>query len=365
MKSTKKPKILICPLDWGLGHAARMVPIIRELLEHQYEVLLGTCGNQKNFFYGEFPQVPQVEALSYQIQYPSLGWFMPFWMAIEIPRLLRLRKKEQKWTESICKEYQIDLVLSDNRFGCFSKSVPSIYITHQVRIALPKLFQWAEILTQSIHRFVQKRFREVWIPDSDSPQSLGGRLSHSGIQPGFHFFIGPQTRFSPKQTFESPSFLYDWLILISGPEPQRSLFEKKAIAALSNKESGKVLLVRGLPGSNETLTIPSHFTVFNHLPSAELRNAILASRTILCRSGYSTLMDLQVLEAKAVLVPTPGQTEQIALAEDLQKKEICHHLSQDDLTFDNLVSAKTLCKGFQNQQESHHSIIPHIKRLIA
>jgi len=364
VKSSRTHKILICPLDWGLGHAARMVPIIQELLDHHYEVLLGTSGNQKDFFLGEFPSVPQVDALSYQIQYPRIGWLMPVWLCIEIPRLLRLRKKEHHWTEAICKEHQVDFIISDNRFGCFSQIIPSVYITHQIRIALPRLLQWAEPMTQWAHRLIQKSFLETWIPDSDSPQSLGGRLSHSGIKKGFHFFIGPQTRFKEKAEKENPEKIWDWLVLISGPEPQRSLFEEKAMAALSHMNAGKVLLVRGRPGQTETPKAPAHFVIYNHLPSPELRNAILSSRMILCRSGYSTLMDLQALYAKAILVPTPGQTEQIALAEDLHQKGFCTHLPQNELSFDNLNIAKNQCTGFHSDSSSTQSILPHIERLL-
>jgi hypothetical protein len=341
-----KFRVMICPLDWGLGHATRCVPIVNEFLRQGCEVFLGCTGGQQAFFSQEFPDLEQIPCPPYQIMYPEQGFMMPFWLLHQIPRLKRLVAAEQLWTESICKSYQIDLVVSDNRFGCYSRKHPSIYITHQVRIAFPSPFQSFEPLGEKLHGKIQASFQEVWIPDSSGPDNLGGKLSHCGLIPGKHRFIGSQTRFFPATAEElSRKKDIDILALLSGPEPQRTLLEKQLLPLLV--ASGRsCMLVQGKPGEAPLPATNNQLRIYSHLPSKDLRQAILSSKLVLCRSGYSTLMDLQALQAKAVLIPTPGQTEQEYLARDLFKRRVCGHISQDRITQVRIDKQATHANGF-------------------
>lgn len=353
-----KIKVLVSPLDWGLGHATRCVPLLRWLVDHGYEVLLGTTEGQRAFFQKEFPQVPQLEAPSYAITYPSSGWRMPFWLLSEIPRLWKVQKLEQKWVEEVRKMHGIRLVISDNRFGCFSPLIPSVYITHQLRIALPKYVRIFEPLLEAFHGWLQRNFTEVWVPDSLGALNLAGRLSQRPLRKKVHY-IGSQTRFTAcKSTHKK----WDWCVLLSGPEPQRSLLESLACQALLNPEVGQVLLVRGKPGEMQTPDLPAHFTVYNHLPSDELQDQICQSHWVLCRSGYSTLMDLEKLGAKAILVPTPGQTEQVVLAQDLSHKKTCAMIEQHCLNWSQLSLARDRVNGFVSQR-SEADLSVHFQRI--
>jgi hypothetical protein len=308
--------------------------------------MLGTTGIQEHFFRDEFPDLQQVAAPSYKILYPQQGWQMPFWLLREAPRLRQVIQAEQQWTERICQEFGIQLVISDNRFGCFAHNIPSVYITHQLRIAFPRMFRSFERIGERFHRRLQNPFAQVWVPDSEGDDNLGGRLSHTRALAHKVRYLGPLTRFATRNLSEQNlSQDIDLLALISGPEPQRSLFEEK-IQALCKAYPGKVVLVQGKPGA-EQCQANSRLEIHSHLPSEQLRQVILRSKLVLCRSGYSTLMDLQTLGAKAVLVPTPGQTEQEYLASSLRQKGFCGAMAQEQMSLERLREESRHAHGFR------------------
>ena len=305
-------KILLCPLDWGLGHATRCVPLVREMLAQGHECEIGCVGPQRQIFAEEFPGIQLHEAPAYGIRYPRHGWQMPFWLLREMPRLYDLIEKEQRWIEDLCARRGITHIISDNRFGCYSKKKPSVYITHQLRIAFPGPAGLCESLGEFWHGMRQRPYRAVWVPDFPEAPGLSGKLGHGARVPVPMRYLGPLSRFTaPALPPPSPSVKV--LALLSGPEPQRSFFEAQSRAALSGLP-GSHVLVRGLPGAKVAPEPPSQLRVYNHLPGPELQALIQDSELVLCRSGYSTLMDLACLGARALLIPTPGQTEQAYLA---------------------------------------------------
>ncbi|MCL2284325.1 MAG: hypothetical protein FWC26_13495 [Fibromonadales bacterium] len=306
-------KIIISPLDWGLGHATRCVPIIRSYLEQGAEVEIASAAAHKKFFAQEFPDLAWHEAPAYKTKYPKYGWQMFFWLCREFSFIRRVMQEENKWLADLCERKKYTLIISDNRFGFFNKKVKSIYITHQLRISFPPPFAIFEKIGEKLHKSIMKNFDEIWVPDYEEFPGLAGKLSHPSYKSEKIKYIGPISRLANSQlsTLNSQLKTIDTLALISGPEPHRSFFEKYAIKFLT-KNPGNHCMVRGLPEETSVPDLP--FQVFNHLPADELREKILASRVILCRSGYSTIMDLHLLNAKAIFVPTPGQTEQIYLA---------------------------------------------------
>jgi predicted glycosyltransferase len=304
-------KVIISPLDWGLGHATRCSPIIRSLLEQGIEVEIASAITHKNFFAQEFPNLIWHEAPAYDIKYPKYGWQIPFWIFGQLPRIHRIMQEENKWLASLCAKQKYTQVISDNRFGFFNKKIKSIFITHQLRIAFPKPFAIFEKAGEVWHKGIMKNFDEIWVPDYAEYPGLAGKLSHPSYSSEKIKYIGPLSRLNYMNSDINCPKTIDILALISGPEPQRLFFEKYAIKFLSEKP-GEHCMIRGLPNETEVPDLP--FQVFNHLSAVDLRDKILASRMVLCRSGYSTLMDLELLKANAILVPTPGQTEQIYLA---------------------------------------------------
>lgn len=316
-------KILVAPLDWGLGHATRCIPIIRALISHQYEVVIAAEGPQLALLQQEFPSLAYLPLEGYRVRYSATASGLPCQLARQLPRILGVIRRERQWLYQVIEKHKIDLVISDNRYGLSSGKVPCIFITHQLAIKAPLV--WLEKLLQRINYHYINRFTCCWVPDTDDVANAAGALSHPHSLPHTRLqYIGLLSRFHKKPVAAK----YNACFLLSGPEPQRTLLEKKIQAGLSQL-TGNILLVRGKPGSNETLAVPANIEVVNHLPGNALQQALLQSELVISRSGYTTIMELLALQKKAILVPTPGQTEQEYLAEKLAGEHACLSVSQD------------------------------------
>ena len=304
-------RILIAPLDWGLGHATRCIPIIHALLANGYEVVIAADGVPSVLLAKEFPTIKSLTLKGYEIKYAKTGAGL-FWQLLkQLPRIVQTISTENAWLQKIIVSEKIDLVISDNRFGLHTKLVPCIFITHQLTIKAPIV--WVEKILQKINYYFINQYSVCWVPDIAGAINLAGELSHPTVMPKIPVkYIGLLSR------LENNHFAieFQYCFLLSGPEPQRTLLEKKLVASIGVLP-GKALLVRGLPGSNKELIAPLNTIVYNHLPTHQLSKMICASEMIICRSGYSTIMELVRLQKKAVLIPTPGQTEQAYLAKKL------------------------------------------------
>src|SRR5690606_7360311 len=184
-----------------------------------------------------------------------------------------------------------------------------------------------------LNRRALRAFDEVWVPDFAGEPNLSGSLGHPrGAWPRTEY-IGPLDRFRGADDAESPDAAPDVLALVSGPEPQRALFEEKLRHALGGMEGTRVL-VRGLPGAPVPATpaAPGAFTVFDHLPGSRLRALLREARSVVCRSGYTTVMELSGMGKTGVLfVPTPGQSEQEYLAVHAEASGLAARLDQEAL----------------------------------
>jgi spore coat polysaccharide biosynthesis predicted glycosyltransferase SpsG len=321
-------RVVICPLDWGLGHATRCIPLIREFQNRGCEVFIASSGYALSLLKKEFPSLTFDELPAYNPHY-SVTLPMTLSMALQLPNLLRVIRQEQKAIEEIVIKRKIDLVISDNRYGCWSKKVRSVFMTHQINLLVP----W--YVKKMVIDFSNKciaRFSLCWIPDWQGPDSIAGNLSKSDSKTVR--YIGTLSRFKklPKQEKR-----YDVLALISGPEPQRSELERilrKELVEWSKcqynvgaleKSVRKCLLVRGIPP--RSIIKNGDIDEVDYLEADELNTIMEASDVVICRSGYSTLMDLLKIGKTAILIPTPGQTEQEYLAEYLmaEKKMYCEY----------------------------------------
>ena len=339
-----KPKrILICPLDWGLGHATRCIPIIRLLLEQNAEVIIAADKRPLELLKQEFPSLTFVTLKGYEINYPKSG-SMAISMLLSIPKILKGIKRERIELDRIIDEQGIDIVISDNRYGCWSKKVKSIFITHQLMIKSP----FGEKLLHKRVLTYLKNYDECWVPDSsEQKNNLSGDLSHKYPLPANAHFIGLLSRFAEIKQSE---FEYDVMAIISGPEPQRTIFERIVSEQLFN--SGlKSLMVLGLPESKKKLEQKQNVTMATHLYAKEMQDAILKSKTIIARSGYSTIMDLAILNKKAIFVPTQGQTEQEYLAEILMKKQIAFSQNQNKIDLAKAIKESENFKGLKSEMD--------------
>jgi predicted glycosyltransferase len=328
MKGSKKHiKVLLAPLDWGLGHATRCIPVIKELRDMGCEVVLASSGAPAELLTQEFPDIEIKLLDGYNIRYSS-GASLFGSMLVQLPGILQNIRKEHHWLNKLLQEQNFDLIISDNRPGFWNKRVQSIYITHQLFIQSGK-GKWLNRLLQKLHTQYMKKFSAVWVPDLKGEQNLAGQLSHPAKLLITPTYIGLLSRLEQDSSIKEET---DLLILLSGPEPQRTLLEEKLLQELM-KYDGKAVIVRGLPKQNEILiNLPQHIVSYNHLPAAELQKLMLASKLIICRSGYTTLMDLMKLKRKAILIPTPGQPEQEYLAEYMQEKSCFPSITQKKFT---------------------------------
>ena len=324
-----KMRILVAPLDWGLGHATRCIPIIHELLANGCEVLVAAENGTKSLLQKEFPQLVFLPLAGYGVKYSNRKSWMPVKILLQSPKLFYSIYKEHQWLQKAVKIYTIDAVISDNRFGLFHRSILSVYITHQLAIKTGNRF--SENIAQKIHSWFIKKYNVCWVPDFEGDKNIAGDLSHPKKKLLNVTYLGCLSRFEKKPAVNKK---YKLIIIISGPEPQRAIFENIVLKQLQFYKDA-VLFVRGLPNIISTKESENkNILIVNHLLSEELNIAIQQSDYVISRSGYTTVMDLIKLKQKAIFVPTPGQTEQEYLAEHLAKQKLFFYATQENFSLE-------------------------------
>ena len=338
-KKRQKLRILVAPLDWGLGHATRCIPIIRELVEQGVDVWLAGEGQQEILLKAEFPTLSFLELPGYRVRYAAMKWGLLKNMLFQTPKILKRIREEKKWLNQKIGEHKFDAVISDNRYGLHHDKVPCIFITHQLKIKSP-LGKWSEKILQKRNYNYINRFAACWVPDVEAQKSLAGELSHPPTKPGITVhYTGALSRFNSGGIAENKDQL---LVVLSGPEPQRTLLENKIIAAIGHYNHSAVI-VRGLPGSSTLSPSTNMIKFYNHLPAEQLNKEMEAAEYVISRSGYSTVMDIATLQKKSILIPTPGQTEQEYLGKYLMEMKMALSVDQNDFNLEKaLASAKNL-----------------------
>ena len=326
MTSLAGKKLLLAPLDWGLGHATRCVPVIKELLSIGSEVWLAGEGAQEKLLREEFPSLPFLPLKGYRVKYGKTG--LTGRLVLQIPSILQSIKSENNWLKEQVSKYQFDGVISDNRYGLHHDNIFSVFITHQLCIK-SSLGKWSEkILQQWNYKFIN-RFYECWVPDEEGQNNLAGELSHPVKFPAIPVkYIGGLSRFKKKDVAEIKDHL---LITLSGPEPQRTILENRIIDEVVNY-NGTATIARGLPAERNIIPSTNTIHFHNHLSSEELNNEAMKAALIIGRSGYSNVMDIAALQKKSILIPTPGQTEQEYLADHLMKKRFAFCINQNEFS---------------------------------
>ena len=310
-------KILVAPLNWGLGHASRCVPLVQRLLNEGHEVILGGDGESLTLLRKHFPKLRYTYLAPLNLRY-SKGQRQVWAMIKAMPRLLKWAIQDHLMLKTLLREEHIDQVISDNRFGLYNKQTECVYVTHQLHIMLPNGWRWAEGIASRMHARIYARYNKVWVPDYEDPQqSLAGELSHStfNIQHSTLIeYIGPLSRFKSSQN-NLNNLSYDVVAVLSGLEPHRTLLENEIIARYQDS-SEQVLNVQGLMHRPNTRIKRGNLTIVPYMGDNELVSVLLGANHIIARSGYSTIMDLEALGLmdKAELIPTPGQPEQEYLA---------------------------------------------------
>jgi uncharacterized protein (TIGR00661 family) len=318
--------VLVAPLDWGLGHATRCIPVLRILLQKGCHIFIAAEGAQEKLLRIEFPEARYIQLPGYGVTY-SKKWLMAHLMR-QLFKLRRAIGREHTWLKQIVKEHGINWVISDNRYG-LAGMVPSVIMTHQLYVRLPRVFKWAEkYLQEKLYGYINN-YDACWVPDlADGERGLSGLLGHPEVKPSIPVrYIGWLSRFMVTTATEIIN--YKCLIILSGPEPQRTILENLLVPQLRHSNH-KIMLVRGLPIETANLDLPENITVFNHLASKEMQKAFYESEYIISRSGYSTLMDAFTLQKKCIFIPTPGQTEQEYVGSRLAENGMALLYKQDE-----------------------------------
>lgn len=345
IQNRQHKKILIAPLNWGLGHATRCIPVIEALIKYSFQPILAGDGDSLRLLRQEFPGLTFYELPSTKVVYAENGNLLKYKLLSQAPKLLRAVKQEKKRTEEIHKIEKLSGIISDNRFGVRSEDVPSVYITHQLQV----LSGAATFLSSQYHRQIISKFNECWVPDFESNE-LAGELSKPGKGKLELKYIGPLSRFSRHPQKKR----WDIVAVLSGPEPQRGILESKIKEELKSF-SGKSLIIQGIVDSKQLRISEGNLTIVNFMLQKELAETIEQGELILSRSGYSSIMDLYALEAKAYFIPTPGQFEQEHLAEHLKQKGFADFSDQASFHIDKLINVKNFT-GFSHKKTSKNNL---------
>ncbi len=312
-------RILIAPLNWGLGHATRCIPLIERYINDGWEVTLASDGEARALLLAEFPLLECHELPGYGITYPKNGSAMVSSMASQIPRLTARVTQEKKWLDTFLTSNPQEMVLSDSRYGLYSPKVSTVIMCHQTKIRSPRM----GAMLNAVHARLLNRFDELWVPD-DEQRTLSGELSTLELKIPIKC-IGALSRFDKGKLAAVSNPV---IAVVSGPEPQRTMFEKLLLPVL--KDIPGAILVRGVMSDSSDELIDG-VRVIGHLLREDLELLLNGAELVICRSGYSSVMDLYALEKSAILIPTPGQTEQEYLAMRLSSNEKFRTLSQNEI----------------------------------
>ncbi|NIT20352.1 MAG: glycosyltransferase [Hydrotalea flava] len=330
----KGKNVLVAPLDWGLGHTTRCIPIINALIINHYHVILAASGKSAALLQKEFPHLTIVPLAGYHVQYAQSSTWLPVKLLLQVPKIIRAIKNEHAVLHEMVQQYSIDWVISDNRFGLYHPAVHCTFITHQLTIMAP--YQWLRNLLQRINYQYINRFDTCWVPDMGGDEGLAGILSHPKQLPAIPVqYMGMLSRFESTTTFH-PEYVYDYCFLLSGPEPQRTRLENIVLSQIEQIDAS-IIVLRGLP--EQANAIKSKHNILSHLPGKALQQVIEQSKFVIARSGYTTVMELLSLQKKCFFIPTPGQTEQEYLAERLADLQLCFMVKQEHLNIAEQLTA--------------------------
>ena len=326
----KPLRICIAPLDWGLGHATRCIPIIQALQSLGHTIYIGSEGHHEVILREAFPTATILPLRGYRVHYTKKGSLFFLTILLQGPKILFSAINEYWWLKKRQRLYHFDLIIADNRVGFFHKKVASVFITHQLHLIMP--YRWATCLFQKMQYVWLNNFSACWVPDIEGPNNLSGILANPTQKPRIAlWYMGCLSRLytSAEKTNdlnnEDP---ISFLGIVSGPEPQRTLLEN-ILWEEGNQLNKKFVVVAGLPMDKNYHSESANGTLYNHLNGAALAQQIQRAEYIICRGGYTSLMELIPFGKKLIFVPTPGQTEQAYLGALWQKNKwaLCYNQS--------------------------------------
>lgn len=300
--------------------------MVRDLLHQGHHVILGGDGDALKLLSNEFTTLQTLHIPDIKV---SFGHQKMLWNFMSlVPKIMYSAIREHFLLKRLLKTTAIDVVISDNRYGLRNKKVKSIFVTHQLMVKLPKAISVWEYPVHVLIKLLVMRFDECWVPDyTDNQGSLSGDLSHKYKAPRNTVFIGPLSRFAQTKAI-TVDLVYEVVAVLSGPEPLRSQLEKELQNVLLETQI-PTLIVQGKPSEKIFNATKGNVSTVTHLSTGALSSVLHKTSVVICRSGYSSIMDLEHFAAKVILIPTPGQTEQEYLAKHLNHRYLA--VKQSDI----------------------------------
>lgn len=327
MGSSVQRRILIAPLDWGLGHTTRCIPLMRYLLSLGHMIVFAGNQIQQQYISKTFPGIETIHLDGYGVRYASTAGRLKLALLQQIPRLLTAISREQAWLQQLTTEQHFDGIISDNRYGLFHPSIPAVFITHQLQVQTG-FGDLADNWLRQLHYRYIRRFDTCWVVDTPGTPNLAGRLSHPDRLPPQTHYLGLLSQLErPQLSRNTPGKIL--LVLLSGPEPQRSILSA-ILWQQCSQYHGTVVFVEGSDSAPERIAGRPGMQWKRYVTRETLQPMLENASLVICRSGYSTLMDLVIMRLKAILIPTPGQTEQEYLGRYLHRLGIFYCASQTD-----------------------------------
>lgn len=347
-------KILIAPLDWGLGHTTRCIPLIAHLRSLGHHVIAAASGASAQLLTENFPRLLVLQLEGYRIQYSKYKNAFAGKIIVQIPKILDAIHREHRWLQAQQRIHHFDLVISDNRYGLYHASVPSVIMTHQLQILSGK-GRLADRMLRRLHYPLLNRFNACWVVDEPGADNLSGKLAHPAVLPAHASYIGLLSQFAGRQPSAGLTETANRvLVLLSGPEPMRSRLETLLLQQAVPLSQYQFVIVAGNPLGRQRSDLPAHIVYHTHMPAGLLLDELQQAGLVVCRSGYSTLMDLALLGKKALLIPTPGQTEQEYLAGYLQQSGYYKVNSQARVQLQRDIPEALATKGFLHVSGQDH-----------
>jgi len=323
-------RIMYAVCSWGYGHVTRSLPIIRRFIKEGHEVVCVATGQPRYMLeqeLGHFDnQVEIVDVKDYPLPYTQNPDAFFFKFLATSPTMLIRIQKENDWVAKDTARRKYDLIVSDNRYGIYNKRVPSFLMTHQLRMLAPGRVRFMEWGTEKFVSFFQDYFTKFIVPDFEE-DDLCGDLCHNLTQykKGKIAYIGVISDFPYDPTMEKD---LDGYISISGPEPQRTSYERtlrKQVGELKGK------WIMSLGKKKAPVERIGNVKVVPYLTTKDRAETLSRTDFVITRSGYTTLMDICMGGHKALLSPTPGQTEQEYLSAIHNKKGTWYSVDQDKI----------------------------------
>lgn len=353
MDDVNKNRVLACPLGWGLGHASRLIPIIARFQKSGFEVIAAGDDLQMQYIANKFPNIKTLHLPSFKVKLSKgSNQLLPILrIALILPYHII---KEHYAGKKVVRDYQIKIIISDNRYGLWCRGTKSILVTHQLQVPFPKPFRFLEPVGAWFVRLISKKFTYCWIPDYPGKNNLAGNLSHPIKLPSNARYIGLLSRFQEiKVDIDSPK--WDLVGIASGPSPQREIFIE-LMSELSKQHNLKTIIIKGNPNEGTNIFEDKGIYYAGHLNDVDFANAVLSTKYLITRSGYSTIMDLVALGVNGLIIPTPGQTEQEYLAEYLSSKRLFVTCKQLDIEKFDMSIAQTIHIPINNSRELFENV---------